>query len=344
MFNNKTIILAVHEYANFSATIKKGLEHLGFKVVELDMHQPPFKYKNVKERLHNFIRKAFFHDQNYKQQIKQKAIEEKLLVQLEHYTHFDYALLIRADILPKSVINSIREKTDLVAAYQWDGLNRFPNIYDYIPLVDRFFVFDSNDLSVEKTLPATNFYFKHLKVKENNPKETRASFIGSYFEHRNPILKNISQRLSDLGVKTDISIFSNHENEIQKIQHLGFRHIDTTISYEDNLRITISSEIVIDVHINEHNGLSFRIFEALGYDKKVITTNSNVKSYDFYAPENILVWNGQNAQELEKFITTPYKPLDQTIKHKYSFYNWTKYILDIGEYTTIKLPVIKDQI
>src|SRR5690606_22154715 len=295
----------------------KGLEQLGFEVVELDTHQPPFKYKNISERFINVIRKTFLRDRNYKQQLKQKAIEDKLLQQLETYARIDNALLIRADTLPGSVIDTIREKTDLVAAYQWDGLDRFPIIYDYIPRFDRFFVFDVKDLSIGGTLPITNFYFNHFKIENKNKTENQAFFIGSYFEPRNQILKDISQRLLNMQVKTDISIFSEHEHEIEKIQNLGFCHLDTTISYEDNLRKTISSEILIDVHINEHKGLSFRIFEALGYDKKIITTNSIVKLYDFYDENNIFVWENNNMGNLEYFLNAPYKKVAKEIKEKY---------------------------
>lgn len=338
MFKDKTIILAVHEYADFSTTIRKGLEHLGFKVIELDTHQPPFKYRNTRERLYNFIRKTFLRDRNYKQQLKQKAIEEKLLQQLDSHPHADYALLIRADILPRSVIDSIRKKTDVVTAYQWDGLDRFPIIYDYIPKFDRFFVFDVKDLSIGGTFPITNFYFNHLRIEKKNKTENNAFFIGSYFEPRNQILQDISQRLLAMKVKTDICIFSEHGHEIEKIQNLGFHHLDTTISYEDNLRRTISSEILIDVHINEHKGLSFRIFEALGYDKKIITTNSIVKSYDFYNENNIFVWEDNNIGNLEYFLNAPYKKVTKEIKEKYAFENWIHYVLGEEEYDPINLP------
>lgn len=338
MLKSKTIILAVHEYADFSTTIRKGLEHLGFKVIELDTHQPPFRYKNVKERFYNFIRKTFLQDRNYKQQLKQKAIEEKLLQQLEPHQHVDYALLIRADILPESIIDTIRKKTHLVTAYQWDGLDRFPIIYDYIPKFDRFFVFDVKDLSIDGVLPITNFYFNHFKIEDRSKTENQAFFIGSYFEPRNQILKDISQKLLDIGVKIDISIFSKHEHEIEKIQNLGFCHLGTTISYEDNLRRAISSEILIDVHINEHRGLSFRIFEALGYDKKIITTNSIVKLYDFYDENNIFVWEDDNICNLEYFLNAPYKQVAKKIKEKYAFGNWIYYVLDEEEYYPITLP------
>ncbi|MBD1433813.1 hypothetical protein H8B06_13330 [Sphingobacterium sp. DN00404] len=339
MFKDKTIILAVHEYADFSTTIRKSLEQLGFTVIELDTHQPLFKYKNLTQRFHNFFRKTFLKDRNYKHQLKQKAIEEQLLQQLESHTHVDYALLIRADILPESVIDTIRKKTDLVAAYQWDGLDRFPIIYDYIPRFDRFFVFDSKDLSVEKVRPATNFYFDYLKVEDNRTEEVHASFVGSYFEYRNQILKDIARQLLNIGVKTDISIFSQRNHEIEIIQSLGFAHLDTTISYEDNLTRTMSSDILIDVHVNDHKGLSFRILEALGYDKKIITTNTDVMRYDFYQPENIFVWTtGHSTAELKAFIDAPPKKIEQYIKHKYSFTNWITYILNKPPYTTIQLP------
>lgn len=338
MFEDKTIILAVHEYADFSATIKKGLKDLGFNVIELDTRQPPFRYKTIMERLYNFIRKSFFHDRNYKLRLKQKAIEKKLLQQLSPYTNIDYALLIRADILPEAVITTIREKTEMVAAYQWDGLERFPNIYDYIPKFDRFFVFDSKDLAIDKTLPTTNFYFNHIPVPNRESTEKQAFFMGSYFEHRNPILKDISQRLSDLGIKTDISIFSKHKHEIEKIHAMGFNHLDITISYEENLSKALSSDILIDVHINAHKGLSFRIFEALGYNKKIITTNRIVKLYDFYDENNIFVWEDDDINNLEHFLNAPYRQVSKEVKDRYSFDNWTHYILDQGKYYPISLP------
>lgn len=337
MFRGKRIILCVHEYADFSAIIKEGLEHLGFTVIGLNVKQPDFKYQNIWQRLHNLFRKIILGDKTFKQKLKQKAVEQKLLKQLEGCDPADYALLIRADILPRSVIELIRKKSSIVSAYQWDGLDRFPTIFEYIPLFDRFFVFDPQDLITKNTLPATNFYFDHID-RDDVKASKQITFTGSYFSSRNELLKDISNILSAKGIKIDISIFSKHDEEIAKIKKWGFKHIDSVIPYRENLKKVVSSDFLLDVHINEHNGLSFRIFEAMNYEKKIITTNTTVKRYDFYNESNIFVWGDDDIERLEEFLSTPYLPIAKEIRDKYAFSNWISYLLDYRPYQQIDLP------
>lgn len=42
------------------------------------------------------------------------------------------------------------------------------------------------------------------------------------------------------------------------------------------------SETIVDLVRDNQTGLSFRIFEALGLQKKVITNNISVQNYDFF--------------------------------------------------------------
>lgn len=337
MFEGKSIILCVHEYAGFSATIKTALEDLGFNVFEMDTSHPKFKYSTFKQRAYNFIRKLFLGDKTYKNTLKQQAIENKLLQQLSLFEKADYALIIRADILPRSVIDSIKLKADVISAYQWDGLNRFKSIYEYIPLFDRFFVFDNQDLEIANTLPITNFYFDHIKLLNTNIKN-KVTFIGSYFENRNKNLFEITKVLTAKNIEVDINIFTVNEAEIFEVKKLKFNHLENVISYEENLNNISTSSILLDVHINEHNGLSFRIFEGIGYDKKVITTNVDVVKYDFYDKNNIFIWNIDNEENLIDFLNTPYKPISPILKEKYAFSNWIRYAIDQKEYNAITLP------
>lgn len=339
MFQGKKIILCVHEYADFASIIKDGLEKLGLTVIQLDTKQQKFQYKNFNQRLTNFLRKTFLCDKTYKEKLKKQAVEQRLLDEIQQYDAIDYSLLIRADILPKSVLTLIRKKCTMMTGYQWDGLNRFPSIYEYIPLFDRFFVFDPKDLTTPNTLPTTNFYFNHA-TPFSTEVYRRATFIGSYFKSRDKTLLEIHNTLQKLGVSTDISIYTESEDEIKKVKKLGFQHNNHVLSYEDNLKKMISSEILIDVHINEHEGLSFRIFESIGYDKKIITTNSSVKKYDFYNEQNIFVWDNNNTDKLEQFLNGAYEPVSAKLKEKYSFNNWICYVLDQHNYEAIDLTPI----
>ena len=90
--------------------------------------------------------------------------------------------------------------------------------------------------------------------------------------------------------------------------------------------------MLLDIKACEHNDLSFRIFEAMRYGKKLITDNATVKRYDFYRPENIFVVENGSFEGLSQFLNTPYVPLPLDLVRKYSFTNWLMYALDIPPY------------
>ena len=98
------------------------------------------------------------------------------------------------------------------------------------------------------------------------------------------------------------------------------------------------SSVLVDFVISTHSGLSLRTFEALGYRKKLITTNAEIEKYDFYHPDNIFIWRGGSLDGLQAFIARPYHELPQEIYQKYSFGNWVRYVLDIEPHIKISLP------
>lgn len=61
--------------------------------------------------------------------------------------------------------------------------------------------------------------------------------------------------------------------------------------------------------------------------KKLITTNKDVITYDFYRPENIYVYDdkiGFNFKSI--FFTKEYRKLPKEVYDKYSLKNWLKEI------------------
>ena len=125
----------------------------------------------------------------------------------------------------------------------------------------------------------------------------------------------------------------------------GIRCLKTTdnIPYPEYLDIVSQAGILVDFLNTKHYGLSLRTFEAIGYGKKLITTNPTIVEYDFYYPENIFVWNGSNHTELVKFLNIPYRPLPEKLRYKYSFGNWLDCVFDNPPYEKIELPLIKDR-
>jgi len=88
------------------------------------------------------------------------------------------------------------------------------------------------------------------------------------------------------------------------------------------------SRVLLDIAQPKQDGLSFRIFEAMIMEKKLITTNRSVTAYDFYNPNNIFIWQNETTIPAKEFFTTPYSPVSEEIVKKYSLENWVQQIFE----------------
>jgi hypothetical protein len=76
-------------------------------------------------------------------------------------------------------------------------------------------------------------------------------------------------------------------------------------------------------------GLSFRVFEAMSLEKKIITDNEAIKGYDFYNPNNILILN-ENISNLDKsFFETPYEKIPKEIYYRYTLDHWVNKVFGL---------------
>ncbi|MBW4360787.1 hypothetical protein [Flavobacterium taihuense] len=333
---NKKIILAITDDFKIKSCIEDNLKQIGFDVITITpITNEKFKYKNLKERFVNFIKKNIYNDLDYKKTLRQNFNKEALLKKLNTV---DYTLTIRADLFENDFIDKLIKCSTKNYAYQWDGLSRYERIMMLIPLFTKFYIFDKNDLSQKNiTYPTTNFYFdcyEHLLKKE--PKYD-LYFLGSY-DSRIKKLIPICELLHNKGYKLNIVLICHSKEELNKYPFI--KYYSTPFSYYENLQMAADSKCIIDLHHDSlHTGLSFRTFEALGFNKKLITTNQIIKDYDFYNSQNIFhIDENADFSGIDDFIKSDYKEIDSIIKNKYSFTNWIKYILEIDQNTPIKIP------
>lgn len=336
MSNKKSIIFCAPSDYGISYSIKCALEDMGFTVFYFPVADSPYLYKSIKERLYNSYRKVFLKDYQYKNKLKMKQRYEELNISLQNTPLTESALVIRPDLFPEEFIKTVKSKSKITAGYQWDGLDRFPTVFNYIDFFDRFFVFDSNDINKHPNiLPLTNFYIPTDIQVETLSKE--AYFLGSYDRYRFNIIKNLKNSLENMGYETKFLFVTNDKKEKELLKKSKFE-IQKALDYKENINNVELSSLIVDIHVPIHSGLSFRTFEALSYGKKLITTNESIKHYDFYHPNNIFIWDTSNEEELLNFLELEYCEVPEQIKKKYAFTNWISYLLDNGDYTSIQLP------
>jgi hypothetical protein len=333
-FSEKTIILGIPKLFDLDSLIEKELKAVGFKTVNISVHTNKFKYKNIFQRLESFIVKNFLGRKHYKQILNFNLSKKALLTKLQNVDKADYILIIRPEVYPIDFLKELKKKGGKMVGYQWNGLSRFPRTYDYISLFDRFFVFDGKDLDVPSVFPITNFYFTTI-AKNDLIDRSDVFYAGSFYRNRIASICDLVSKCRELGLKVHCHLFSKRR------KHFIPCDLSTTeesLSYEQNIQYTYNTNLLLDFKVPEHDGLSFRVLDSIGFEKKLVTTNHRVLEYDFFHPNNILVWTSQSKEELASFIKKPYVTIPEKIRQKYSFNNWIQYVLDEGYYTPIEIP------
>ena len=314
-------------------SVKENLEFLNYDVVLVV--NDDFKYKNIKDKIVNFYKKVFKNDKSYKRQLIRAYEENQNLFFLEQQKiNFDFTLIIRPDKFSLKVLEAAKIKSKKMVAYQWDGMSRFPEVSETIDFFDEFYVFDKNDIksNSKKLSYTTNFYFDCYNNLFKNEIKYDVYFIGSYDSRTQDLIRMCSE-LESMGLKINVLLATSPKKHLKKYKFITY--LKKSLTYYDNLEILSQSNIIIDLaHKDLHTGLSFRAFESLGYDKKIITTNKIIKTMDFYNPQNIFVYDDDRIDLIE-FVKSEYISVSENIKNKYGFSNWFNYMFKIEPFDSI---------
>lgn len=334
IFMKKRILLLVPNDYKLYLLIERNLLEMGFEVTVVLHDSIKFKYKNIFQRVINAIKKLIDGNNQYKQRLAREYTAEQLLKRIDTFDLFDYCLVLRADFFHKNVLLAAKNKSRYIVSYHYDGLRRNPDIFRMIPLFDKFYVFDEDDIIINdelRTYLSHNFYFDF--VQKTDSINYDAYFLGFYNKSRELSLLNLFDILTKIyqTVKFQIVFPSNQLEHANLYRERGIECLNEIIPFEDYLGHIEQTKVIVDFLIGEHNGLSFRIFEGLKYEKKVITTNVNIIKYDFYHPNNFYILDSSSMNDIDilAFLETPYVTIDPSIKKEYSFSSWISQILEI---------------
>lgn len=342
----KTVLLCISINHGIAKLIEENLKFHHFNVILLSPYNEKdekFIYPSFLSKIKVKFKQLFFRDKQAKLKLQSEILRKNLTKKLGE-SQVDYSLFFLAQNYSVELIEFIKTKTKRngMINYQWDGMDRYPLIYDRLALFDKAYVFDPRDLNNTRypnLLPTTSFYFDYDLEKLSV--ESDFYFLGSHIPNRSSLIVKFANFAKNIGYKLNFQIFCG--NKIEKVRHIYPENIQLLSqsmikTYDENLMASRKAKILVDFVDAVHNGLSLRTFEALGHDKKLITTNKEIIKYDFYHPNNIFILD-DNFDEIPDFLEKPYQAIDQKIKEKYSFGNWINYILDIHPHQPILLPL-----
>lgn len=142
-------------------------------------------------------------------------------------------------------------------------------------------------------------------------------------------LIELSKIFKDLHLKADLTIVSNKKNLAPRYSSLPIKFAESGINFETAAKRAKQAATLLDFQNHHHKGLSMRVFEAVGCEKKLITNNALVKEYDFYDENNILVLDTISKAQIQEFLSLPYKKIAPDVREKHSFTTWINRVLSL---------------
>jgi hypothetical protein len=199
---------------------------------------------------------------------------------------------------------------------------------------DEIYSFDKTDIAKYGFKETTNYnYITTKPVVRQFENAPDVIYIAS-FDERMTYLANFASYLKQRNYTFNFiisgkkaTLFNLKKRFSNQFDPLIFRR--KRINQIELLEIYAQSKVILDLTRENQVGLSFRAFEAMGLEKKLITDNVFIKEYAFYNPNNICVIDKNNFQIPKDFLDLPYEKLDEAIYNEYTLENWIKRIFKL---------------
>lgn len=149
---------------------------------------------------------------------------------------------------------------------------------------DLLYTFDEAD-SLNYGFRFTNTLYSKREDIVPSAVQSDLFFIGRAKDRLQKLQSIASQCVRD-SIKPNFSILINNTDQ-QPIN--GVKYIDKVVPYDQVLPQILSSKCLLDIVQEGQDGLTMRVYEAIFYNKKLITNNKSVKKLKYYNPEYIQV-------------------------------------------------------
>lgn len=317
----KRLLYIAPDHYDFYKVVLKGFqEYSDYDILLVLSSGQTYTYKNLSERLRNLFLKLFFG-----KNIKKLYFQKKIIEAINRYDDYDVLYINRPDIFSTDMLSFISKKAKRSIVHYWDSFEKIKGQKETMPFFDIHYSFDEKDCREYGLKRTHNFYF----AENPTPKPEHDIFFFGTYDNRFKKIKHIIDQINKTGIKAKALLLSKDRKIVIKHTSDSVSFIQKAIPFPESITYSSNTHIILDVHHENQTGLSFRPFEAIGFRKKLITTNPHIKTYDFYNPDNIFIWSDATLEIPESFLNTPYQEIPPEIRNKYSLKNWIESILNV---------------
>ena len=307
----------------------------------------------IKKELENYFCEVHFYDERNHPSFIDKVIYRKKpslfkrkinkyyssIADKEKDFNPDYVLFISPETINEESLLNLKKcfANAKFILYMWDSIEN-KNVKNIFSLFDRVLSFDDGDCNKYGFVFRPLFYSSTYENYSDNISTTYGlSFIGTAHSDRAKLVYNTLQECKKAGIEMFCYVYAQGKfmflknyfsnKYFRKLTKLKLTH-SKLLDKKDAYKIMLSSICILDINHPLQTGLTMRTIEAIGFNKKLITTNQHIKKYDFFNENNILLIERNDCHLNTVFLNGEYFKLDANEYKKYSLKQW---IADVFE-------------
>lgn len=254
-----------------------------------------------------------------------RAAHERRLLEAAADGRFDQVLVIKATGLSPALLQGLRERqpgTEFVL-YQWDSMARLSGIAERRSFFDRVLSFDRRDVEADATLQFRPLFFRETADDNGDAPDLDVSFVGWLHSDRLESVRAFQAASTTHGLRTKVYLYTGLLTWMLlalrgQASNVHFR----PLSHRAAMALNRRSRCVLDLPHAAQSGLTMRAIEALGLDRKLITTGTDVVHYDFYRPGNVAVVHPRDLEFDPTFVRRPVEPVPESVRQRYGLDRW----------------------
>lgn len=267
---------------------------------------------------------------------------EKLLIGFGA-THYDLVLIVNGQTVSCKTVRRLRVSFPRAkfVLYLWDSIANRAHVRDNLRQFDRVCTFDPKDSSTYQLSLRPLFYGHGFNAVSPSLTATlyQISFVGTAHTDRFAVVDRLQASLPR-ETRTYWYLYLQAQWVLYYYRltkpHMRHARVDdfefTPLNKVRLNSIFADSHAILDIEHPLQVGLTMRTFETLGARKKLVTTNASVRDYDFFSSNNICVIERANPLVPDHFLDSPFTPLSDEVRNRYSISGWLAELLEHKHY------------
>jgi hypothetical protein len=190
------------------------------------------------------------------------------------------------------LINSLEGKSsgmiemkDIINKVKWDDIRTF----------------DPVDAKMNKYTYLGMTYYSKKQLSEDVSIKSDAYFVGGLKGDREDNIFNVYKELRDknVNINFDIMITGLKKLRKKKFENEINYYSNKWLPYEKILENINTTNCIIEILQEGQSGPSLRYYEAVCYNKKLLTNNNYIKEFPFYNEKYMKIFNNENDIDIE---------------------------------------------